>query len=205
MSTLLTDRQREILEYIAEMVQTRGYPPTLYQIGDRFGIRSTNGVRAHLKAIERKGYLKRRARTSRGIELTTRLAQVAPSGQGVEVPVVGKVAAGAPILAVENIERTFTLDRDLVRGEGCFALRVTGESMIEDGIFDGDYVLVRPQVSAENGEVVVALLEDEATVKRFYRERGRIRLQPANSRMEPVLTTKAQIVGKVIALIRPRL
>jgi len=130
---------------------------------------------------------------------------VAPSGRGVEVPVVGRVAAGAPILAVENIERTFTLDRDLVKSEGCFALKVTGESMIEDGIFDGDYVLVRPQASAENGEVVVALLEDEATVKRFYRERGRIRLQPANAQMEPVLTTKAQIVGKVIALIRPRL
>lgn len=204
MRPALTSRQKAILEYIVEMVRTRGYPPTLWQIGKRFGISSTNGVRAHLKALEKKGYLRRQARTSRGIELLIPVVPVAFEG-GVEVPVVGRVAAGQPLLAVENIERTLVLDKDLVKGEGCFALKVIGESMIEDGIFDGDYVLVRPQPIASDGDIVVALLEDEATVKRFFREKDRVRLQPANSRMEPVFSRDVQIIGKVFALIRPRL
>lgn len=201
----LTAKQRRVLEYLTEMVRTRGYPPTLGEIGERFGIRSTNGVRAHLRALEKKGYIRRRARTSRGIELVVPLAFRIPPEGCAEVPVVGRVAAGIPILAVENIERTLVLDKDLVKGEGCFALRVKGDSMIEDGILDGDYVLVRPQPSAENGDIVVALLEDEATVKRFYKEKGQVRLQPANAGMTPLFVKEARILGKVIALVRPNI
>lgn len=201
----LTAKQKEVLEYIAELVRTRGYPPTLDELGKRFGIRSTNGVRAHLRALERKGYIRRRARTSRGIELTIPIAPFASTDHVIEVPMVGRVAAGLPLLAVENIEGTLILDKGLVKGEGCFALRVKGESMVEDGILDGDYVLVRPQASAENGDVVVALLGDEATVKRFYREKHRVRLQPANSRMEPIFVKEARILGRVVALVRPKI
>jgi repressor LexA len=205
MKQALTGKQQEVLEYIVELVRTRGYPPTLEELGKRFGIRSTNGVRAHLRALERKGYLKRRPRTSRGIELTIPLLPLASPAQVIEVPLVGRVAAGLPLLAVQNLDGTLLLDKSLIRWEGCFALKVKGDSMVEAGILDGDYVLVRPQASAENGDVVVALLDDEVTVKRFYREKQRIRLQPANSRMEPLFVKEARILGRVVALVRPKI
>lgn len=201
----LTGKQQEVLEYIVELVRTRGYPPTLEELGKQFGIRSTNGVRAHLRALERKGYLKRRPRTSRGIELTIPFTPFTSTTQVIEVPLVGRVAAGLPLLAVQNLDGTLLLDKSLIRGEGCFALKVKGDSMVEAGILDGDYVLVRPQASAENGDIVVALLDDEVTVKRFYREKQRIRLQPANSRMEPIFVKEARILGRVVALVRPRI
>ncbi len=205
MKRALTGKQQEVLEYIVELVRTRGYPPTLEELGKRFGIRSTNGVRAHLRALERKGYLKRRPRTSRGIELTIPPLPLASTAQVIEVPLVGRVAAGLPLLAVQNLDGTLLLDKSLIRGEGCFALKVKGDSMVEAGILDGDYVLVRPQASAENGDIVVALLDDEVTVKRFYREKQRIRLQPANSRMEPIFVKEARILGRVVALVRPKI
>lgn len=205
MRSALTQKQGEVLRYIAEVVRQQGYPPTLRQIGERFGMSSSNAVRAHLRALEKKGYIRRRARTSRGIELLFPEASGKRADEGIEVPVVGRVPAGDPLLAVENIERTLLLDRGLVRGEGCFALRVVGDSMIEDGILEGDYVLVRPQPTANNGEIVVALVEGEATVKRFYRENDRIRLQPANARMGPIFAREVQIVGRVVALVRPKI
>ena len=206
MTASLTVRQKAILQYITWMIQTKGYPPTLCQIGEKFVISSTNGVRAHLRALEKKGHIKRRPRTSRGIKLLNpAIDQSISSKRGVEIPLVGKVAAGNPILAVENLEGTLVLDADLVRGRECFALRVCGDSMVDDGIFEGDYVLVRPQSTADNGDIVVALLRDEVTVKRFYREKDRIRLQPANPQMGSIFTTEIQIIGRVIALIRPNL
>lgn len=205
MRPALTQKQEEVLRYIAEVVRQQGYPPTLRQIGERFGISSSNAVRGHLRALEKKGYIRRRARTSRGIELLIPEASGPAAGEGIEVPVVGRVPAGEPLMAIENIERILLLDQMLTRGEGCFALRVIGDSMVEDGILEGDYVLVRPQPTANNGEVVVALVEGEATVKRFYRETDRIRLQPANFRMGPIFAREVQIVGRVVALVRPKI
>lgn len=205
MRPALTQKQGEVLRYIAEVVRQQGYPPTLREIGERFGISSSNAVRAHLRALEKKGYIRRRARTSRGIELLIPEASGPAAGEGIEVPVVGRVPAGEPLLAIENIERILLLDQTLARGEGCFALRVTGDSMVEDGILEGDYVLVRPQPTANNGEVVVALVEGEATVKRFYRETDRVRLQPANVRLGPIFAHEVQIVGRVVALVRPKI
>lgn len=200
----LTDRQRAILNYISKMVQTTGYPPTLRQIGVEFGIRSTNGVRAHLRALHKKGYIKRNAYTSRGIELLGGLKKMLAKGV-TQIPVVGRVTAGVPILAVENIEDTLLFDKELIKGEGLFALQVKGESMIEAGILDGDYVIVRPQATADNGDIVVALLGEDATVKRFYREGdGRIRLQPANARWEPIVVDRAAVLGRVIGLLRTK-
>lgn len=200
---ILTEKQRGILDYIYKMVKTTGYPPTIRQIGTEFGISSTNGVRAHLRALQKKEFIKRTAYTSRGIELLSPGFRSALHKETMHVPVVGRVAAGSPVLAVENIEDTLVLDKDLVRGEELFALKVQGDSMIEAGILSGDYVLVRPQSSADNGAIVVALLGEEATVKTFYREPdGRIRLQPANARLEPILVDSAHVLGRVVGLLR---
>ena len=168
----LTARQQEMLNYIDREVRTTGVPPSIRQIGAALGISSTNGVRSHLKALEKKGYIHRSLRTSRGIAMLDRLKQVTVSAlhETVEVPILGRVTAGLPILAVENRDGQLQLDPHLVKGADTFALRIEGDSMIGAGILDGDYVLVRPQPTAENGDIVVALLEDEATVKRFYRD-----------------------------------
>ncbi len=202
----LTEKQRAVLNYIARMVQITGYPPTLRQIGKEFGIRSTNGVRGHLKALQKKGFINRSTYTSRGIELLGYGFKKALTKEVSEIPVVGRIAAGAPILAVENIEDTLLLDKELIRGERLFALRVKGDSMTEAGILDGDFVVVRPQGTAQNGEIVVALLDDEATVKTFYRDAfGKVRLQPANAHYKPIITTTAKIAGKVVGLLRTKL
>jgi repressor LexA len=202
----LTARQQQLLRYIEQVVSTTGVPPSIRQIGAALGIRSTNGVRSHLKALEKKGYIHRSLRTSRGIAMLDRVKRVTTKvlQDAVEVPVLGRVTAGAPILAVENREGQLQLDPSLVRGADTFALRVEGDSMIEAGILDGDYVLVRPQQSAENGDIVVALLdEEEVTVKRFYREANGFRLQPENTRMTPIRVPAVQICGKVTGLVRP--
>ncbi|GIX45837.1 MAG: LexA repressor [Candidatus Tectimicrobiota bacterium] len=198
----LTARQRQILDFIAQVVAATGVPPSLRQIGEALGIRSTNGVRAHLKALEKKGYIRRATRTSRGIAVADR--RPAAAADGVEVPILGRVTAGLPILAVENREGTLVVDPSLVKSPDTFALRIEGDSMVEAGIFDGDYVLVRPQAYADNGDIVVALLGDEVTVKRFYREAGSVRLQPANARLAPIRVSEVRICGKVTGLIRPR-
>lgn len=204
MRPALTDRQRQMLEYIEHVVNTTGFPPSIRQIGEALNIRSTNGVRAHLKALEKKGYIHRSLRTSRGIAMLDQVNRVVSTAvhDTVAVPILGRVTAGSPILAVENYDGHLTLDPSLVKGDDVFALRVEGDSMVEAGILDGDYVLVRPQQSANNGDIVVALLEDEVTVKRFYREANGIRLQPENARMEPIRVPDVGICGKVTGLIR---
>lgn len=201
----LTARQQEILDYIERVVSTTGVPPSIRQIGAALGISSTNGVRSHLKALEKKGYIHRSLRTSRGIAMLDRIKQSATAAlqETVEVPILGRVTAGMPILAVENRDGNLQLDPSLIKSSDTFALRVEGDSMIEAGIFDGDYVLVRPQPSAENGDIVVALLGDEVTVKRFFRETDGIRLQPENVNMAPIYASDVQICGKVTSLIRP--
>lgn len=201
----LTERQQQMLDFIENIVTTTRVPPSIRQIGEALSIRSTNGVRAHLKALEKKGYIHRSLRTSRGIAMLDRAKKTVATAvqETVAVPILGRVTAGTPILAVENHDGHLALDPSLVKGDDVFALRVEGDSMIEAGILDGDYVLVRPQQSASNGDIVVALLEDdEVTVKRFFREANGIRLQPENQRLEPILVPNVSICGKVTGLIR---
>lgn len=201
----LTDRQQQLLDYIEREVNNTGVPPSIRQIGTALGISSTNGVRWHLRTLEKKGYIHRTLRTSRGITTLNRLRRAvsSPPHNSVTIPILGRVTAGKPILAVENHEGSLTVDTSFVKGSDVFALRVEGDSMIGAGILDGDYVVVRPQQGAQNGDIVVALLEDEVTVKRLYREANGIRLQPENPRLVPILVPDVQVCGKVIALVRP--
>jgi len=203
----LTDRQRQALDYISDCLTARGYPPTLREIGEHMGIRSTNGVNDHLKALERKGYLVREELKSRAL----RPVDVREPREGdIEIDILGRVAAGEPILAEENVIDRVVVDRyflGAVRAKDVFGLVVRGQSMIEDGIFDGDYIFVRKQSTAESGEIVVVLIEGEATCKRFFPEGDRVRLQPANSAMEPIYVRRSEfrsvdILGKVVGVYR---
>jgi repressor LexA len=222
----LTDRQRAVLTFIQSRVEDVGYPPTIREIGEFLGIKSTNGVSDHLKALEKKGFLRREGQKSRAlvpvmdgpdgakpdnvtqVDFTAR----APAGRGgemVDVPILGKVAAGAPILAAENRTGSVKVDSFFLGGttKQVFALRVSGDSMIEDGIFDGDYIFVKKQLHADNGDIVVALIEDEATCKRYYPEGDRIRFQPANARLRPIYVRRedfreTQILGVVVGVYR---
>lgn len=211
----LTDRQKEILQFILRTSEERGYPPTIREIGEEMEIRSTNGVNDHLKALERKGFLTRGEQQSRSLVPTKRARLVLGLGARrsdptmVDVPVLGRVAAGAPILAQQHIEDTVRIDSFLLGNNGreVFALRVKGDSMIDDGIHDGDFIFVRKAPSATPGEIVVALIEDEATCKRFYPEAERIRFQPANKSMQPIYVSKTDfkqtmILGKVVGVYR---
>ena len=199
----LSVRQRHILQYIQQHVDAHGYPPTVREIGAAVSLSSSSTVHAHLKTLEDGGHIQRDA-------VLTRAIKVVPNGVGegrplsrqtVNVPIVGTVAAGKPRLAVEDIEDVFPLPIDFLSGDG-FILTVRGDSMIDDGIHDGDLVVVRRQPTADNGETVVAMIDSEATVKRFYKERQRIRLQPANKRMKPMYFDDVQIAGKVVGLVR---
>ena len=194
-----------MLDYIERETSSTGVPPSIRQIGAALGISSTNGVRLHLQALQKKGYIRRSQRTSRGIVSLNRLSNaVSPScSTTVDIPILGRVAAGMPIMAAENREGSLTLDASLIKNQESFALRVNGDSMINAGILDGDIVVVRLQQGADNGDIVVALMGEEATVKRFYREKEKIRLQPENPTMEPIYSTDVDICGKVIALVRP--
>jgi len=218
----LTDRQRAVLEFISASIQDRGYPPTLREIGNHLGIRSTNGVNDHLRALERKGYLTREDMKSRTLRLVrTPEGRPMPEAEGlpnpantnddpemIDIPILGRVAAGALREAIEEPEDTVRIDRMLVGGSrDVFGLRVTGESMIEAGIFDGDFVFVRKQLHANRGDIVIALVGDEATCKYYYPEREHIRLEPANSTMAPILIPKndwrtTQILGVVVGVYR---
>src|SRR6476469_3566272 len=208
----LTDRQREILDFITQSIRERGYPPTLREIGLHFGIKSTNGVNDHLRALEKKGHLQREDLKSRALRpVGPRGAPMrAPTREDdmVEIPLVGRVAAGVPLLAVENVEDTVKVDRFFIgQTREVFALRVKGESMIEDGIFDGDYIFVRKQLQANRGDIVVAMIGDEATVKRYYPEGDSIRFQPANSQMQPIMVKKrdfksVNLIGIVVGVYR---
>jgi repressor LexA len=196
----LTNRQQKVLDFIVNYIRDTGYPPTVREIAGEFGI-SSKGAYDHLIAIEKKGYIKRDPSKPRAIELMD-FVHGRITESVVEIPVVGKVAAGEPLLATQNIERTLSLSGDLIKTEQPFALRIKGESMIEAGILEGDYVIVKQQPSAEQGDIVVAMLGDEATVKRFYRNDDHIRLQPENSSMKPIIAKDVTILGKVIGLFR---
>ncbi len=231
MADALTHRQREILEFISASIVERGFPPTLREIGEHFSIRSTNGVNDHLKALEKKGHLRREDLKSRAMRpvLPDGMGEVVPLGsrrlangtQNVElvaphatnddmaeIPILGKVAAGLPILAVENATDTVRVDKVLIGNHReVFGLRIVGESMIDDGIFDGDYVFVKKTATARSGEIVVAMIEGEATVKRYFPEGDRIRFQPANQNMAPIIVRRADfksvdIIGIVVGVYR---
>lgn len=199
----LTRRQQQILDFIRAEIHRRGFPPSVREIGEAVGLSSSSTVHSHLAALEAKGYLRRDPSKPRALEVfdfrdTDRGVDY---GQVSAVPLVGQVAAGSPILAAENIEATLPLPAEFA-GDSTFILRVRGESMIDAGILDGDFVVVRQQNTANNGDVVVAMIEDEATVKTFYREADRVRLQPENSTMEPIYAREVSILGKVVALFR---
>jgi repressor LexA len=203
----LTERQQMIYDFIAETIRSRGAPPTIREIMDVFEINSTNGVRTTLAALEKKGHIRRHARLSRGIELVDYVEPASLASDLHEVPLVGRVAAGEPILATENIETTLQVDRSLLPASGTiFALRVHGESMKNAGILDGDIVLARQQENAERGDIVVAQIGGDATVKQYAPEDGCIRLLPANEAFQPIVvpsdTADFSIAGKVVGLMR---
>jgi len=198
----LTGRQTEVLKGIHDITGEKGYPPTVREIGERLGLRSTCTVQRHLEALERKGYIKRDKTKARSMEIVRAEDPTMVPVPMVPVPVIGTVAAGQPILAVENIEEVFPLPRDVVKDDQCFMLTVKGDSMVEAGIYDGDYVVVRQQPEAADGDIVVALLEDEATVKRLRRRRSRVYLEPANRNLQPIVADNVQIIGKVVMSIR---
>lgn len=247
MSATISDRQRQILEFIRQHIDTEGYPPTVREIGAAVGIRSTNGVNEHLKVLERKGYLERLSNKSRtlrplvgpdelpdptfneGVDVPSatvtsldahRRARAAkatasvsrdgdkPGREMVTIPIIGKVAAGVPLLAEERHEDSLQIDSFLLGGHRrVFGLKVKGDSMIGDGIFDGDYIFVKKQLHANDGEIVVAMIEGEATVKRFYREGDRVRFQPSNPRLEPIYVRRDEfretmILGIVVGVYR---
>ncbi len=199
----LTDRQRQILDFIKAEVRQKGFPPTVRDIGEAVGLSSSSTVHSHLAALEAKGLIRRDPSKPRALEVIGHADEAREVDYNVRrLPLVGQVAAGAPILAAENIEQTMTLPVELVRDDSTFILKVKGESMVEAGILDGDFVVVRQQATANNGEIVVAMIDDEATVKTFYREADRIRLQPENSTMDPIYATDLSILGKVVAVFR---
>ena len=199
----LTVKQQNVYDYIRKKVGRIGYPPSVREIAQQFGI-STRAAYDHLRAIEKKGYIRRDPMKPRAIEIVGSRGASAPGTDDVvRVPVLGRVAAGLPILAEENVEEYMTFPTGMVKQDGnVFALEVHGDSMIEDGIMDGDYVLVREQPVAETGETVVALLDDEATVKRFYQRNDRFELVPAHPTMEPIIAEEVSIVGKVVGVYR---
>jgi len=199
----LTDRQRQILDFIKAEVRRKGFPPTVRDIGEAVGLSSSSTVHSHLAALEAKGLIRRDPSKPRALEVIGHEDEAREVDYNVRrLPLVGQVAAGAPILAAENIEQTMTLPVELVRDDSTFILKVKGDSMVEAGILDGDFVVVRQQATANNGEIVVAMIDDEATVKTFYREADRIRLQPENSSMDPIYATDLSILGKVVAVFR---
>ncbi len=204
----LTSRQREILEYLKFRQKVRSYPPTVREIGEAVGLSSSSTVQNHLNTLERKGYIRRDPTKSRTIEVVDFDQIQSKLNRIVPIPLVGRVAAGQPILADENIDDHLMLSQELIGTDQAFALEVHGDSMKDAGIMDGDLVVVRPGKDAPNGSIVVAVLEDEATheqtatVKKLYREQGRVRLQPDNPSYEPIYTTTAQLEGQVVAVVR---
>ena len=198
----VTPRQRQILQVILQHIDLKGYPPTVREIGEAVHLSSSSTVHAHLRSLEESGLIKRDAILTRAIKLLPGIDPKARPQRVVNLPIVGRVAAGKPTLAAEDIHETYPLPADFLAGGDGFMLEVHGESMIEDGIHDSDLVIVRRQPTAENGDVIVALIENEATIKRFYRENGTVRLQPANSTMEPNFADDVAIIGKVVGLVR---
>ena len=199
----ISAKQQEILEYIKETILKKGYPPSVREICEAVHLKSTSSVHSHLETLEENGYIRRDPTKPRTIEILDDNFNLTRR-EMVNIPVLGTVAAGQPILAQENIENYFPIPAELLPNQQTFMLRVKGDSMINAGIFNGDQIIVAQQETAENGEIVVALLDDSATVKRFFKENGHFRLQPENDAMEPILTDSVQILGKVIGLMRMR-
>lgn len=197
----ITAKQQEILEYIKECILKKGYPPAVREICEAVHLKSTSSVHSHLETLERNGYIRRDPTKPRAIEILDDEFALTRR-EMVQVPMIGTVAAGQPILAEENIEDYFPIPASILPNAETFMLKVKGESMINVGIFDGDQVIVERTGTARNGEIVVALVEDSATVKRFYKEKGHYRLQPENDTMEPILVEHVEILGKVIGLFR---
>ena len=198
----ISSKQQEILDYIKNEILNRGFPPAVREICEAVHLKSTSSVHSHLEALEKNGYIRRDATKPRAIEIIDDNFNLARR-EVVNVPLVGTVAAGQPILAVENIETYFPVPVEFMPNEQSFMLRVKGDSMVNAGIFDGDQVLVKQQTSAKNGDIVVALVEDSATVKTFYKEDGYYRLQPENDYMDPILVQdNLQILGKVFGVFR---
>ena len=209
--TDLNKRERAILKYIDKQIREKGYPPSVREIGQAVDLSSTATVHSYLAKLSKKGYIKKEDQKGRTLKLLKggldgqQEIEEKPVYSGkelVDVPVIGKITAGAPILAVENVTDTFPIPLDFVGNSESFMLTVRGESMIEAGILDGDYILVRKQDIARNGEIVVALIEDEATVKTFYKESNHIRLQPENSSMDPIIVPDCKILGRVCGVFR---
>lgn len=197
------EMQERILAYIESVIRTRGYAPSVREIAEAVGLRSTSTVHGHLTRLEKKGLLHRDAMKPRAMGLTSDSAEPDEALSDVRcVPVVGRVAAGSPILAEENTEAVLPLPSELVGDGEHFILRVRGESMINAGILNDDYIVVRKQPEARNGDIVVALVDDEATVKRFFKENGHFRLQPENDAMEPIIVPEVTVLGKVVSLMR---
>lgn len=197
----ITAKQQEILEYIKETILKKGYPPAVREICEAVHLRSTSSVHSHLETLEKNGYIRRDPTKPRTIEIIDDCFNLTRR-EVVNVPMIGTVAAGQPILAEENIENYFPIPVELLPNAQIFMLRVKGESMINAGIYDGDQILVAEQDDARNGDIVVALIEDSATVKRFYKENGHYRLQPENDALEPIIVDDVQILGKVVGLMR---
>ena len=197
----ITKKQEEILEYIKDQIMTRGFPPAVREICEAVNLKSTSSVHAHLETLEKNGYIRRDPTKPRAIEILDDEFAL-NRREMVQVPIIGTVAAGEPILAQEHIEDYFPIPAEILPNTDTFMLKVKGESMINAGIFHGDRVIVEQTNTAENGEIVVALVDDSATVKRFYKENGHYRLQPENDTMEPIIVDHVQILGKVIGLFR---
>ena len=197
----ITIKQTEILEYIKSQILNKGYPPSVRDICTAVNLKSTSSVHAHLETLEKNGYIRRDPTKPRAIEIIDDNFNLTRR-EVVNVPLIGQVAAGQPLLAVENITGYFPIPAEFIPKEEVFMLNVKGESMVNAGIYDGDQIIVKQKSTASNGEIVVALVDDSATVKRFYKENGHIRLQPENDFMEPIIVDSCEIIGKVIGLIR---
>ncbi|MCI8831123.1 MAG: transcriptional repressor LexA [Lachnospiraceae bacterium] len=197
----ITAKQQEILEYIKETILKKGYPPAVREICEAVHLKSTSSVHSHLETLEQNGYIRRDPTKPRAIEILDDCFNLTRR-EVVNVPILGSIAAGQPLLAQENIENYFPIPVDVLPNAEIFMLKVKGESMINAGIYNGDHILVAQQSHADNGEIVVALLEDSATVKRFYKEDNHYRLQPENDFMEPIICNEVQILGKVVGLMR---
>jgi len=197
----ISKKQSQILEYIKEQILSKGYPPSVREICEAVSLRSTSSVHAHLATLEKKGYIRKDPTKPRAIEIVDDKFNITRR-ELVNIPIVGSVTAGAPILAVENIEGYFPISPDFLGNGPTFMLKVRGESMINAGIYDQDYILVQSESTAENGEIVVALIDDSVTVKRFFKEDNQYRLQPENDFMDPIIVKECSIVGKVVGLFR---
>jgi len=198
----LTERQKKILDYIKLAVREKGYPPSVREIGKAVGLTSSSTVHSHLSTLEEMGYIRRDPTKPRAIEILD-VDTIISKKEILPIPILGRITAGLPVLAVENIEDTFPVPLDFIGSQGdFFILTVVGDSMIEAGIYDGDYVIIRQQPTAHNGDIVAAMIGEEATVKTFYKESDHIRLQPENPAYEPIRTKFVRILGKVVGLYR---